>query len=266
MKVIILAGGTGTRLRSIVADVPKPMAPVGGKPFLEYIILALAAQGLNEIILSVGYKNNIIQSHFEDGARWGANILYSKEDAPLGTGGAIREALKVADEPHCLILNGDTFNQLNFLEMEDHHLSKKCLMTVGLKQKKNASRYGTVRINDTHEIVDFYEKSQVGTGYVSCGAYIMDKAILDRMPSGYFSLENELFPDMIGAGICGFVSRGFFIDIGIPSAYSYINDNCYLLTQSNSGETIHDTIRVQRARESIEADDCGKKRAQEDSP
>lgn len=246
MKTIILAGGMGTRLRDVVSDVPKPMAPVGGKPFLEYIILALAAQGLNEIILSVGYKKEIIQSYFEDGSQWRVEIVYSEEDTPLGTGGAIREATKITDSPRYLILNGDTFNQLDFLKMENFHLSKTCMMTVGLIQKLNAGRYGSVKINKRFEITGFFEKSQLKTRYVNRGAYIIENTILDRMPSGRFSLENEFFPIIINTGVCGFISSGFFIDIGIPSTYRYINNHYYLLQQPNKGATTEYTAEAKK--------------------
>jgi len=235
MKAIILAGGKGTRLKSVVDDLPKPMAPVGGKPFLEYIVTALAAQGLREIILSVGYRKDIIRSHFEAGSRWGVNIVYSEEDTPLGTGGSVRQALMMSGESHSLILNGDTFNQLDFEEMERHHLSRDCLATIGLIHENDAGRYGTVRFNEGFDITEFCEKSPHESGYINCGAYIMDKAIVDYMPSGHFSLENDLFPGLIAHGMSGFISHGFFIDIGIPSTYRYISDHYHLLRHDNPG-------------------------------
>ncbi|MBP7528248.1 MAG: nucleotidyltransferase family protein [Syntrophorhabdaceae bacterium] len=235
MKAIILAGGMGTRLKGVVDDLPKPMAPVGRKPFLEYIIIALAAQGLREIILSVGYRKDVIRSHFEDGTRWGVNIFYSEEDTPLGTGGSVRQALMMSGESHSLILNGDTFNQLDFKEMERHHLSRDCLATIGLRHEDDAGRYGTVRLNEGFEITEFREKSPHDSGYINCGAYIMDTTIVDHMPVGPFSLENDFFPGLIAHGMSGFISHGFFIDIGIPSTYRYISDHCYLLHHDNLG-------------------------------
>jgi D-glycero-alpha-D-manno-heptose 1-phosphate guanylyltransferase len=232
MKTIILAGGMGTRLSSVVTDVPKPMAPVGGKPFLEYVILSLAAQGLKEIILSVGYKKETIQSYFEDGSRWKVKIVYSEEDAPLGTGGALREALKIADETNCLILNGDTFNSLNFQDMVDFHTSRDSLMTIALAYKRNVQRYGSVKTNDSGEITGFLEKNEHGSGYINRGAYVASGVILAHMPVGPFSLENDLFHKLIGLGFFGFITHGLFTDIGIPSTYSYINDHAYVLEQT----------------------------------
>lgn len=251
MEVIILAGGMGTRLKSVIDDVPKPMAPVGGKPFLEYIIHELALQGLNSIILSVGYKKEIIRSYFGNGSRLGVNIVYSVEEIPLGTGGAVREAMNIADSPHCLILNGDTFSQLDFLEMECFHVSNDCLATIGLMYKKNARRYGSVKINQRYEITDFQDKNKLEAGYVNCGAYIMDKEIINRMPTNRFSLENELLPKLIGSGVLGFITAGAFIDIGIPSAYRYINDHCYLLQDYIPNKTFRGLIKIDKKNNNI---------------
>ena len=238
MKAIILAGGMGSRLRDVVTDIPKPMAPVGGKPFLEYIIAMLAGRRFRHIILSVGYRKEIIESYFENGSRWGVDISYSGEDAPLGTGGSVREALRTADEPYSLILNGDTFNDLDFGEMEVHHLSRKRLVTIGLIHRDDAGRYGSIRLNHTSDIAGFSEKSGSGPGYVNRGVYIMDRAVLDRMPSGRFSLEEDLFPELVAAGMTGFISRGFFIDMGIPAAYRYIDEHSYLLEQTKPGGAV----------------------------
>lgn len=229
MKTIILAGGMGIRLRNVVSDIPKPMAPVGGKPFLEYVIVMLAAQGLREIVLSVGYKKEVIQSHFEDGSHWKVKIVYSEEHVPLGTGGALREALEIAGQRDCLVLNGDTFNKLNFQNMIDFHNSKKALMTVGLMLKKNAGRYGSVNIDASGKVIGFLEKNLHGNGYINRGAYVASRAVLAHMPPGRFSLENDLFPKLTGLGFFGFVAHDFFIDMGIPSTYSYIDDHAHIL-------------------------------------
>lgn len=251
MKTIILAGGMGTRLKDVVSDVPKPMAPVGGKPFLEYVISMLAAQDLRDIILSIGYRKDAIRSHFEDGAKWRVNIVYSEEETPLGTGGSVREALKIAGESHSLILNGDTFNQVDFGDMEKYHLSKKRLATIGLTGSDDTDRYGLVKINDTFDILEFCEKGDRHGGYINCGVYIMDKAVLDHMPpSGRFSLENDLFPGLIPHGMSGFISGGFFVDIGIPPTYHYINDHYHLLKQANPAVPIESmtTSRAKRGK------------------
>jgi len=240
MKIIILAGGMGTRLKNVVNDVPKPMAPVRGKPFLEYVVLALAAQGFREIMLSVGYRKDAIRSYFGDGSSRGVSIVYSEEDTPLGTGGSVREALKMADEPYSLVLNGDTFNQVDFRKMEEHHLSGGRLATIGLLRSDNTDRYGLVTINDASDVLEFCEKSARRSGYINRGVYILDRTVLDHMPvSGGFSLENDLFPHLVPHGMSGFVSRGFFVDIGIPSTYHYINDHHYLLEQVSPTVVTH---------------------------
>lgn len=229
MKAIILAGGKGTRLRSVVSDVPKPMAPVDKRPFLEYVIGSLAAQGMREIILSVGHQKEIIRSHFRDGSRLGVHISYSEEDSPLGTGGAIREAIRGTAGSRFLILNGDTFNRLDHVSMEAFHLSTGALLTIALVMKRNAGRYGLVTMDEHRRIIGFSEKACPGGGYINCGVYMAERAIVDLMPEGAFSLEKDLFPSLTGGAVYGYPGRHFFIDIGIPATYRYIDHHPALL-------------------------------------
>jgi D-glycero-alpha-D-manno-heptose 1-phosphate guanylyltransferase len=232
MQTIILAGGMGTRLKKTVSDVPKPMAPVGGKPFLEYIIADLAAQGLGDIMLSVGYGREVIKSYFEDGSRWKVRIAYSEETTPLGTGGALAHALEAAGGGDCLVLNGDTFNKMSFRDIIDFHNSKDALMTMGLTRVDNADRYGSVELADSGEIVGFLEKPSRDRGYINRGVYVTSGAILPGMPPGPFSLEKDFFPGLIGLKFYGFPTDGFFTDIGIPSTYRYMDEHAYLLEQT----------------------------------
>ena len=229
MKTIILAGGKGTRLRSVVADVPKPMAPVDKRPFLEYVILALAAQGLREIVLSVGHRKDVIRSYFRNGSRLGVDISYCEEDRPLGTGGAVREAIRATGGSRFLILNGDTFNRFDYLSMEANHVSTKALVTIALILKNNTGRYGLVTMDGRNRVCGFTEKEHQGKGYINCGVYIVDRDIVNGMPDGPFSLERELFPALIGGSMYGYPGRHFFIDIGIPATYRYINHHPALL-------------------------------------
>jgi D-glycero-alpha-D-manno-heptose 1-phosphate guanylyltransferase len=229
MKAIILAGGLGTRLRHVVSDLPKPMVPVAGKPFLEYVVRLLAKQRIDEIILSVGYKREVIKSYFGNGARLGVNISYCEEETPLGTGGAVRKAMSVVDSNYFLIINGDTFNRVDFRLMESFHVSTGSLLTVALIRKKNTDRYGLARINDRNEIVEFIEKGHRASGYINCGIYIVNKQVMDYLPMGSFSFEQELFPELVGKGLYGYHARHFFIDIGIASSYRFINRHPALL-------------------------------------
>ncbi|MHB8110362.1 MAG: nucleotidyltransferase family protein [Syntrophorhabdaceae bacterium] len=230
MKTIILAGGKGTRLKDLVSDVPKPMAPVARKPFLEYIVSSLKNQGLDEIIMSIGYKGDMIEAYFGDGSRFGTHIYYCRENVPLGTGGAIREALKFADASHCLVLNGDTYNRINFRDMETFHLSSALLMTIGLRVEDDAGRYGSVDIDGSGTVKGFHEKNNTGPGYVNCGAYIINRSVIDLCPeNGKFSFEIDLLPHITGDRLKAFISEGFFVDIGIPETYRYINDHAHML-------------------------------------
>lgn len=235
VKSILLAGGLGTRLKGVIGDAPKPMAPVKDRPFLEYIINFIASQGMSDIMISVGHKHEVIEDHFGDGSSFGVNISYCREMSPLGTGGAIREAMKLADSSHCLILNGDTFNAIDFKEMNQFHLSQGNILTMGLIFVDNAGRYGSVGMDGTGRITGFHEKKGAGPGYINCGAYIAHRGLLDRMPDGRFSFETDLLPHILDLGISGFVSRGFFIDIGIPETYRYINEHAHILAGACRG-------------------------------
>lgn len=231
VKCILLAGGMGTRLKDVVADVPKPMAPVRDKPFLEYIINFIVSQGMRDIIISVGHMAGVIEGYFGDGSSFGARISYCREESPLGTGGAIREAMKMADCSRCFVLNGDTFNDVDLREMERFHLSRGNIVTMGLIFVDNAGRYGSVGTDGENRITGLHEKKGTGPGYINCGIYIIEKGLVDRMPGGRFSFEADLLPGILDIGIRGFVSRGFFIDIGIPETYRYINEHAYILAE-----------------------------------
>ena len=149
MKVIVLAGGLGTRLRHLVPDLPKPMAPVGGRPFLEYMIERLIEAGLNELVLSVGYRAVTIRDHF--GASWrGASITYAEEQEPLGTGGAIANAARYAPPEDVLVLNGDAFLDLDFKVFLDwrRHKGRASPISIALRRVEDVNRYGAVRCED----------------------------------------------------------------------------------------------------------------------
>ncbi len=237
IPVIILAGGMGTRLKGIVDNVPKPMADVSGKPFLEYIIRLYAGQGFRKIILSVGYKKEVIREFFGDGSRFGVNVAYSEEDSPLGTGGAVRRALDMVDGPRFTVVNGDTFNHLDLRAMEGFHNLTEAAVTLGLVYKKNTARYGFIRKDRRGAITGFAEKDGNKSGYINCGVYMMEKNACDGMPAGPFSLETDFFPKLVGKGLYGFASKGFFIDIGIAATYRYINRHAdFLLISHQTSE------------------------------
>lgn len=219
MKVVILAGGEGTRLREIIKDIPKPMAPIANKPFLEYLILQAVKWHISDIVLSVGYKKEVIKTYFTAGDTWGVKILYSEEVEPLGTGGAIREAAKLIDDEDFIVMNGDSFLVIDFNQLITFHKSRQSMTTMGLMYVDSTNRYGRVEINDKNEVIRFTEKAVCSNGLINGGVYIFNRKIIDRIPDGKVSLESEVLPKLINQGLYGLETKGFFIDIGVPKDY-----------------------------------------------
>ena len=223
MKAIILAGGEGKRLRSVINDIPKPMAPIKGKPFLEYIILQLKSQNLKDIIISTGYKGSIIKNYFQDGGNWDINIEYSEEDKPLGTGGALRKAGELIDDDQFIVMNGDSYFDIEFKQLISFHEDKQAVTTIGLAYVETLERYGHVEVGNNGEITEFIEKGDsVSAGHVNGGIYILSSEFIKKIPFGQVSLESEVFPNLINKGLFGVKFKSFFIDIGKPEEYQRI--------------------------------------------
>jgi D-glycero-alpha-D-manno-heptose 1-phosphate guanylyltransferase len=235
MKVIILAGGMGTRLKDVVSNVPKPMAPIAGKPFLEYLVHQLRHWGHTDIVLSVGYLKEAITEHFRDGSEWGVSIGYSEEDRPLGTGGAIKNALRLITENECMVLNGDSFCDLNFDEFTKFYYSKASSAAIALTDVQNTARYGRVVVNETGKVSSFDEKGEFGDGLVNCGVYVFPTNIFHAHPSESFSLERDVLTQLTQGALCGFVHKGTFIDIGVPEDYKRAQEIIPAKYQSRPG-------------------------------
>lgn len=219
MEGIILAGGLGTRLSHIVHDVPKPMAPVSGRPFLEYIFDNLRENGFKHIVLAVGYKKDQIINHFNNQYK-GIEITYSVEESLLGTGGGIKQALSFCKDSNVFILNGDTFLEVDFKKMLDFHLMKSADITIATKHMENFDRYGTISVDDSDKIQSFNEKEFSEEGDINGGVYLMKKRILDEVKVNKFSMERDVFEnDSLGLNIYSFKTSGYFIDIGVPEDY-----------------------------------------------
>lgn len=216
-QAIILAGGRGTRLGSVTKTVPKPMIEVGGRPFLETIILNLKYYGFKDILLSVGYLADVISDYFSDGSRYGLNISYAYEETPAGTGGIFALGQKKLDECF-LVLNGDTIFDVNYYDL--YHLFKESGANgaVALREVEETCRYGTIELNGEY-IVRFDEKGKTGRGLVNGGVYIFSQKIvkyIDRIP---YSTETELMPRLVQAqSLVARPYQGFFIDMGLPNS------------------------------------------------
>ena len=225
MECVILAGGLGTRLRSAVSNLPKSMAPVAGKPFLEYLICWLRRQEIRRIILSTGYLADSIEGYFLDGSRWNVDIAYSREIEPLGTGGAIRAAGAMVSGNDFIVMNGDSCVQLELCELIPYHVSKHSIGTLALISSETVGRYGGVELSEDGRITRFSEKGTSHAGLISAGVYVVHRDFLRLIPEGTCSVERDVFPALVGKGLYGMPVSGFFIDIGVPRDYEYIEAN-----------------------------------------
>ncbi|EOH7341643.1 nucleotidyltransferase family protein [Campylobacter coli] len=214
MQAIVLAGGLGTRLRSVVQDLPKPMAPINGKPFLAFVLEYLKKQGITEIILSVSYKYELIQEYFKD-EFYGMKIHYNIEKELLGTGGAIKDALKLVKK-EAYVLNGDTLFNINLKKLILNS-SKIC---IALKQMQNFDRYGTVNIDNQGIVTSFEEKVFKKQGLINGGIYLLKKDIFDKFDlEKKFSFEEFFQKNYKVLKIQTQIFDDYFIDIGIPEDY-----------------------------------------------
>jgi D-glycero-alpha-D-manno-heptose 1-phosphate guanylyltransferase len=219
-EAIVLAGGMGTRLRSVVKDIPKPMAEVAGQPFLTRVLDYLAAQGIRRTVLSVGYRWEVIRDHYGTEYK-GMELVYAVEDEPLGTGGAIRLASDHAQTEQILVANGDTWFGVDTEAMTHFHQQSNSLLTLALKPMRDFDRYGTVETNAQGRILAFNEKKPCAEGLINGGIYLMDRRLWEEVPlRGRFSFEKDVMEsELVRLPFFGFVSEAFFIDIGIPEDY-----------------------------------------------
>lgn len=218
MEAIILAGGFGTRLRQVVADVPKPMAPIGKRPFLAILLNSLARKGFDRVILSLGYMAEKISSYF--GERFaGMELVYVIEDRPLGTGGGIRLAMEKAEADHVFVFNGDTFLDLEVNQMEASWLERRCPIIVG-RRIPDTSRYGRI-LESEGVITGFSIGMMSGPGIINAGCYLLEQGQLDGFSAGVaFSFEGDfLAKNYMNERFELFITLGRFIDIGIPEDY-----------------------------------------------
>ncbi|EAH7030910.1 D-glycero-D-manno-heptose 1-phosphate guanosyltransferase [Campylobacter lari] len=222
MQAIVLAGGLGTRLKSVVQDLPKPMAPINGKPFLTFVLEYLKKQGITEVVLSVSYKYELIQEHFKDEFE-GMRIRYNVEKELLGTGGAIKDALKLIQN-QAYVLNGDTIFDIDLkkLVLNDN---KIC---IALKQMQNFDRYGTVNVDGQGIVTSFEEKVFKKQGLINGGIYLLKKDVFDEFDlEKKFSFEEFLQKNHKLLKIQTQIFNDYFIDIGIPEDYKKFAENSF---------------------------------------
>ena len=254
MQAILLCGGMGTRLRSVVADRPKPMADICGKPFLQYLLEMLRDKGITEVIFALGYMGEMIEEYFQDGSAFGLKIAYSYEEEPLGTGGAIRNALPKILEEEVLVLNADTYFPMDYQGLLRFHQENDGDFSLATRAVPDISRYGAVRRDSAGRILAWNEKLGDGgqqpgegskqpiegnaqqaasaspkslSGEINGGIYVMKKSLIAEIPEGKHSLEQDCIPKWLSEGkrIFGLPFHGYFMDIGIPEDYrQFISD------------------------------------------
>ncbi|MBP2676520.1 MAG: nucleotidyltransferase [Deltaproteobacteria bacterium] len=221
MKMILLAGGLGTRLKGVIGSIPKPMAPIVDSPFLEYLFTVFKKQGVKEFIVCTGHGGDAIRDYFGDGGRFGLSIRYTVERELLGTGGAIKLAEEWIETEHFLVTNGDTYFEVDLMDMVRFHESHKGIGTVALVHKEDPGRYGKVVCDRDNRITSFQEKPDGRkAGYINGGLYAFRKDVFHHIPENRVcSMEREILPSLIGEGLYGFPVEGYFIDIGVPEDY-----------------------------------------------
>lgn len=221
-EAVILAGGFGTRLQSVVADVPKPMAPVKGKPFLQYILDYCIKQGIERIVLSTGYKHEVIFSFF--GTQYKTiQIQYAQEQEPLGTGGGIQFALQKCLDENVVVLNGDTFFDVDLQELENQHIKAQSEFSIAAKKMYHFNRYGIIQTKD-NRINAFEEKRAVEEGIINAGVYIINrtKFLALQLPQKFSMEKNYMEKFFSSKPFYAFEFSGYFIDIGIPEDYEKV--------------------------------------------
>lgn len=229
-EAIILAGGLGTRLRGVVGDLPKCMAPVNGIPFINFIVSYLKNEGIEKFIFSLGYRNEIIRDYL-DKTFPNTDKSFVLEDEPLGTGGAIKTACKEVKAENVIIINGDTLFNINLAELSNAHKSCTAGCTIALKTMTSFSRYGTVEINRDKTIQAFHEKKYCENGLINGGIYALNVPdFLSQNLPRVFSFETEFLQKYVGTrNLYGLLFDNYFIDIGIPGDYKKFQQDYNLI-------------------------------------
>lgn len=232
-RAIILVGGFGTRLQSVLPNLPKPMAPIKEKPFLSYLLSHLKKNGIENVVFPVHYLGDKIKAYFGSSYN-GIDIDYVDEEVPLGTGGAIVNALRsmTLSDDAVFVLNGDTFVNLNYQKMYSMHLATQAGITMALRQVDNCGRYGRVTVRDK-KVIAFEEKSSAGVGLINAGVYLINPSLLnaDLLPDRFSFEKDFLYPYVSTLQPQAYVSDDYFIDIGIPDDYQRANTELPLLVE-----------------------------------
>ncbi|MFC0212372.1 sugar phosphate nucleotidyltransferase [Paenibacillus chartarius] len=224
MKALLLAGGMGTRLRPLTEGLPKPMALVGNRPWLEHVLLHLKQEGIRDFVMAVHHSQDVIRHYFGDGSRWGVSIQYAVEQTRLGTAGAIKNAEPLLGD-RFLVLNADIILRSPIVPLLDYHEQSGALVTIGLTEVDHPSHYGVVEQDERGRIIRFVEKPslhEAPSRRINAGLYVMEKKALASIPAQQeVSIERETFPQLIEShgGVFGFLLGGYWLDMGTTDRY-----------------------------------------------
>lgn len=225
INAVILAGGLGTRLRSAISDRPKVLAEISGRPFLAYLLDQISSSGIRKVVISTGYMAEKVQKCFGKTYK-SLRLLYSRENEPLGTGGALRLALPSFSSDIVLVMNGDSYIDADLGVCVDWFFQKGQEAAILLTKVADTARYARVTVDQNENITAFDEKvTSPGAAWINAGIYLMKKSLISSIPAGRpYSLERELFPSLVGRKLCGFCCSARFIDIGTPESYAAAED------------------------------------------
>ena len=221
ITVVILAGGLGTRLRSVLSDRPKILAQVMGRPFLTYLLDQISSAGASKVILCTGYMGDMVQEVYGDVYK-SLHMFYSQENEPFGTGGALRLALPLIESDHAMVMNGDSYIRTDLNSYVDWFFQIDRKASLLLVKVPDTSRYGMVKMEKDNRVSVFEEKEKAkGAGWINAGVYLLKTSLLKSISAGKtFSLERDFFPSLLGNGLFGYQCKGRFIDIGTPESYA----------------------------------------------
>lgn len=232
---VILCGGLGKRLRGVVADVPKVMAAVNGRPFLDLVIEYLKGQNIKRIVLCTGYKADMLEDYYRE-HDFGLTIDFSREQEPLGTGGALKNAQEIISSGLFFVFNGDSFLPADLTALLKFHARKGAMASMVVSQVDIGKDFGSLKLDEQARIIGFHEKVEGRAKlWVNAGIYCFDRAIFSLMPTDKkFSLENDFFPKLAGSKFYGYRVEQKFIDIGTPERYALVQQS--LSKGHNSGD------------------------------
>jgi len=225
VDVIILCGGLGTRLNSVVDDRPKPMVKINGKPFLDILVDYVARYGFTHFILCTGFKGDLIERYYKN-KRGRLIFVVSDENEPLGTAGAIKNAESFIESDMFLVLNGDSLCEIDIEDFIKFHIGKGALISIAVTTMESPVEYGVIRLDEDQKIISFGEKiSGSENDLINAGMYVFDKKILKEIPSGQkMSLEYDLFPGILDKGLYGYITEKRLLDIGTPERLAMAKD------------------------------------------